>query len=89
MNDALAAKWSVIRSKGKSRYIWLHGVVLWGWPTALLWTLFTCSLQGWDKISLYLPVALICFSIGGFVAGTWGWARHEHNYERRLAKPIA
>jgi hypothetical protein len=85
MSERDVARWEATRSKGRSRYIWLFGVVGWGVFTGLIWALILGWQQGWDRLPALLAFGLIGFPIGGYFWGDWMWKRLEKQYEKTLA----
>jgi hypothetical protein len=86
MNEKTAAWWSAIRAKGRKRYIILHGMLLWGVLTALLWSVAMSLLEGWVRLPFYLIGGLIGFPIGGYAFGAWTWKRLERQYQEWQAR---
>ncbi len=89
--SARPARWEQIRGKGKARFIWSRGVLGWGIPVAVLYSLWmTCSTREGSlafqpfhvKLLVYLAPSLILFPLGG---GLWGlvmWMLFEQRYHK-------
>ncbi len=73
------------RSKGRKRFIWLHGVLGWGVFVALFWSCWMAAWKGWEQFLIYLLIALVMFPIGGYFWGASMWNRFERLYEDFLA----
>lgn len=75
-------KWAKIREKGRTRYIWVNGVLGWGLTTGVLWAVVMAALQGWKHLALFLTLAAIGFPIGGYFFGRWTWSLFEKQFEQ-------
>ena len=67
------AQWHRVYKQGRSRFIWVRGVLGWGVPTAIVWSAIMAWSEGWTKFLQLLPIALITFPIGGYFWGAWMW----------------
>lgn len=47
-----AEKWAKFRERGRSRFVWLYGVLGWGVSTAILFSLWNGFSDGWDGFFL-------------------------------------
>jgi len=86
VNEQQAARWAATRAKGRTCFIWIYGVVLYGLAAAVSWSITMSALQGWDQIFIYLPIALVVFPIGGYFFGVWVWKKSEAEYEKTVSK---
>jgi hypothetical protein len=43
------------------------------------------ALQGWERLPIYLPIALISFPIGGYFWGAWVWKKIEQEYFKSVS----
>jgi hypothetical protein len=84
MHEREYTRWEATRSKGRSRFIWLFGVVWWGVVTGLMWAVMMAWMHGWNELPLLLPFALIGVPIGGYFWGAWMWNRIEKQYRQAL-----
>ena len=76
-NGKSMARWERVRSMGRRRYIWLHGVVGWGVSVAFAWSLVMAWKEGWDQLPILLPIALVLFPFGGYFFGAIMWRMME------------
>lgn len=72
-------KWELIRTRGKLRYIFVNGLLGWGVPTAILFTIMTSlfetkSLSFNQEIVKTFIISIIIFPIGGVFWGLWTWS---------------
>ncbi|MDQ6422202.1 hypothetical protein RB620_22490 [Paenibacillus sp. LHD-117] len=87
MKENQKNKWAKIRAKGKRNYIIVNGILGWGIPTAILFTLLTSYLDN-DAIIFNkelmnsLFTSLIIFSIVGIPFGFWTWNWMERIYNK-------
>lgn len=80
--------WENIRSRGKKRYIWFDGVLLWGVSMAIIWSLVLgFSTYGFVKEAIIsedflvsLIIALIIFPLGIFLQAVYTWNKYEKKY---------
>jgi hypothetical protein len=77
-----AEKWAKFSKLGRKRFVLYFGVLGWGLPTAILFTLLQTYELGWDGFLVRLIVAAVFFPIGGVAVGhcMWKWL------ERKRAK---
>lgn len=60
-------------ARGKRAFVIRYGVIGWGIPTALLWTLFMAWWNDDASPWLLLGIALVLFPLGGIWFGRWMW----------------
>jgi hypothetical protein len=87
MTKRPAERWAVTRAKGRTRFIWLVGVALWGPITGVLWSVIMHLLLGWKLLRIFLPGALIIFCIAGYFFGAWTWQPSEDDYQEFQSRP--
>lgn len=78
-------RWARTRQLGRSKYIWLCGVIYWGLTTGFLWSMFMAALQGWHRWPLLLVIAMVGFPIGGYFFGTTMWKKMETKYQQEMS----
>ena len=74
-------KWEKTLRMGRGKYSLIYGMLLWGIPTAILWALAMSAVQGWDRLSMLLMLALVAFPIGGIFFGRLMWKIFEARYD--------
>jgi hypothetical protein len=75
-------KWAKTRQMGRTRYIWLYGVIGWGLATGVLWAILMAFLNGRDRLPMYFVLGVIIFPIGGYFFGSWTWAKLEEKFRQ-------
>lgn len=84
MTQRQLERWKVTRAKGRGRYIWLTGVLVWGVATGVLWSVTMSAIKGWSQFPIFLPIALIVYPIGGYYFGSWTWKKAEDDYQKSI-----
>jgi hypothetical protein len=79
MSASHAEKWAKISKLGHTRFVLYFGVLGWGLPTAILFTLLQAYEEGWDGFLVRLIVSAILFPIGGIAVchGLWKWLERK------------
>jgi hypothetical protein len=78
MNSEQKEKWKRIRSKGKIRFILLRGVLSWGFPVGLIYSLWT----HWSESIMIKVLSIVIFMVfGGFIWGLLYWMSMEKKYK--------
>ena len=80
-------RWRRMRQMGRSRYIRLYGVLGWGLSTGILWALAMAAMEGWENLPILLPLAVICFPVGGYFFGAIMWRLFEAQFKRTTSTP--
>lgn len=78
-------KWEKIRRKGIWYYVFVYGVIAWGFSSAIAWAfLFPLTIPGNDEITFFsvLPLSFTIFPIGGLAFGTLMWFFIERRYKK-------
>ena len=84
MKPAQVAKWEKTRARGRTRFIVVYGVLLWGLSTAALMTL-VFAVQGQDDWLLRGLFIFVLFPlIGGPMFGLFLWWWTERRYSRAV-----
>ncbi len=68
-------------AKGRGHFVGFWGVIVWGFPTAVL---FSIIMAWWEELPFWplLWLSLILFPIGGYFWGTIMWRYMEKQAER-------
>jgi hypothetical protein len=66
-------KWARARRLGRKRFVWLYGVLGWGVPTAILFSILRAYAEGWEQLPVILAISLAIFPLGGIVFGRVMW----------------
>lgn len=76
--------WKKIREKGKRHFILYRGIIGWGIPTGILYTIMIKGLKGVTigDILGKLIISIIVFPIGGYFWGLWVWNIQEKKYKK-------
>lgn len=77
MNNNQREQWKKIRAKGKMRFILLRGVLSWGLPTGVIYSLFTHSSEN----MMAIVQTTIIFLITGVFLGLFYWMYMEKKYQ--------
>lgn len=80
-------KWDRIRARGRMKYIIFNGIISWGIPTAMLYTLIitlweTKTIELNKEFFNQLISSLIIFPFVGIGVGMWTWRLMESNYQK-------
>ena len=79
-SQASIDKWANIRAKGRSRFIFINGMIFWGIPTGLFWSVFMLLTTKNQNPFFLFTLALILFPLGGIGWGAWVWHMSEKRY---------
>lgn len=69
--------WEKLRGRGKWSFILIHGVLLWGVSTALLFSLIFSLVMVCDFMSIFV-FSIILFPLGGVIWGYFMWIFREN-----------
>ena len=86
------ARWERNRARGRTTFVWRHGVVGWGLPAAVLTIGYKFVQEhGFSLVSALshdlrvgIALALVVFPFLGYLLGGRLWDVGEANYERML-----
>jgi hypothetical protein len=56
----------------------------WGVTTGITFSIVMAAIQGWDRLPILLPLALVLFPIGGIFWGKWMWKWGEARYQKAM-----
>lgn len=88
------ARWERARSRGRTWFVWLNGVAMWGLPAALLTIAYkvfqehgrlgveTLNAPFSQKLRVAIAISLVFFPALGHLLGQRLWVQGEANYER-------
>jgi hypothetical protein len=80
MFRSTAKQWDKYSKLGRTVYVIRHGVVGWGVPTAIFYSLIRGFVDGWDEFACQLLVAIIVFPLIGIFIGRLNWKWFEKQY---------
>ncbi|TDX52082.1 hypothetical protein [Orenia marismortui] len=94
MNEEEKRKWEQIKARGKLHYILIHGILGWGFITALAYLFFTFIIKYGFDLSLLsskdflqeLAISLIVFPIVGILQSLFAWNKKERIYSEERKK---
>jgi len=84
MSRSSAEKWAKLSKLGRRGFILRYGVLGWGVPTAILFSLVQAYSDGWDTFLLRLVPALVLFPLGGILWGAMMWRFLERRNARAM-----
>jgi len=73
-------KWSKVREKGKTHFVWFNGVLFWGILTGIMWSVVMMYVMPNKNPYSTFIIALILFPISGYWGSKWTWRRNEAQY---------
>jgi hypothetical protein len=73
MSNSDSEKLARFSKLGRTQYVLRFGVLGWGIPTAILFSLVQGYRSGWDGFLFQLIPALIIFPLGGILFGRIMW----------------
>ena len=85
MSNSDSEKLAKLGKLGRTQYVLRFGVLGWGIPTAILFSLIQGYRFGWDGFLFHLVPALILFPIGGIFFGRFMWRALENKHAKAVA----
>jgi hypothetical protein len=82
MSETTLRGWAKTRTLGQSAFILKYGILGWGVPTAILWSVLVAADEGLAALPILLLFALTLFPVGGYVFGRVLWAVLERSHTR-------
>lgn len=82
-------KWSEIRVRGRERFVREYGMLVWGLPTAVFWSVGLAYREGLEQLPILLPVALAAFPLAGIWVGRLLWNANERMFAKASETSIA
>ncbi|HEY1068488.1 MAG TPA: hypothetical protein VGE52_20360 [Pirellulales bacterium] len=86
MTRLQAERWAVTRASGRTVFVWLYGVALWGLGMTVLSALISVVMQGGDSLFDVSPTPVFGGLIGGYVWGAYVWRTSEAAFARFLER---
>ena len=80
MFRSTAEKWAKYKKLGRTQYVLRYGVVGWGVPTAILYSVMRGYLDAWGEFPFQLLRAMIVFPLIGILVGRLTWRRLEERH---------
>ena len=80
MSNSDSERWANFTKLGRTQYVLRYGVLGWGVPTAILFSLIESYRFGWEGFLSQIVPALIIFPIGGIFFGRCMWRFLEHKH---------
>jgi hypothetical protein len=84
MSRVATEKWTKLRERGRKQFVLRYGVLGWGVPTAILFTLLGGFQEGWDGVAVKGLIALVIFPLAGILWGRLMWAFFEWMNRREV-----
>ena len=78
-------RWSRTRDRGRRYFLWVHGVLGWGVPVAVCWSIAMAWGKGWERFLQLIMLAMIGFPIGGYFWGALVWRNMEKKYQASVS----
>jgi hypothetical protein len=88
MSHSNPEKLAKLTKLGRTQYVLRYGVLGWGIPTAILFSLTQGYRSGWDGFLVQLILALIIFPVGGILYGRIMWRLLEKKNAKAAAVGI-
>jgi hypothetical protein len=85
MSRSDSDKWAKLSQLGRTQYVLRYGVLGWGIPTAIVFSLIQGYRSGWDGFLVQLILALIIFPLGGILFGRIMWRLLEKKNAKAAA----
>lgn len=89
MSPKQIRRWAKTRQMGRTRFVWLIGVLGWGLISGLCFPLVIAVVgsaypvvPGWERYPVNLAMSLLLFPIGGYFFGVCTWWVTEREYQR-------
>jgi hypothetical protein len=85
MSNSDSEKLAKLSKLGRTQYVLRFGVLGWGIPTAILFSLVQGYRFGWDGFLFQLIPALLIFPLGGILFGRIMWSVMENKRAKEAA----
>tara|TARA_B100002049_G_scaffold222889_1_gene193052 strand:- start:242 stop:523 length:282 start_codon:yes stop_codon:yes gene_type:complete len=81
MKEKQRARWAQIRIKGKTRFIWVNGVLFWGIPMFVFMSFLFLPFESGDILNLTVIVTqAVIWVLGGLAFGLLTWTMSERTF---------
>ncbi|MEK7855074.1 MAG: hypothetical protein AAB288_03215, partial [Acidobacteriota bacterium] len=80
-------RWALVRTQGKSRFVWYYGVLGLGVPIAIFKLCLDLSQRGGDFPVLSVLLNVLLLPICGLLVGVLTWSISERRYQQRHTSP--
>jgi hypothetical protein len=85
MTPKQISRWEKTRARGRTRFVLIRGVLLWGLLTAIFVTIVSAAMNGWHHWYVSAIIWLVIFPLfGGVVYGPLAWSSIETRYRRTV-----
>lgn len=87
-DDRSLARWEEARARGRSRFVWINGVLMFGGFMFLIMFLMKLLFDGTffpeDGLepAVAIPVNLVVWALAGYAWGAWMWWIMDRSYTR-------
>lgn len=78
-------KWPQFKKLGRKQFVLRYGVLGWGLPVAIGYSLSMAHQNGWNQFLFFLIPSLILFPLGGILFGRFLWSWLERKYASTVA----
>ncbi len=75
-------RWAQTRQMGRTNFVVRIGVLAWGLPMLIFFSLYFGIKRGWDQIFTMLPIMTMTCIIGGALFGLAMWYMSEAQYSK-------
>ena len=84
-HEKFVAKWGRTRSRGRSFFVWVWGVLSMGLGSGVLFTLvFFMVLAREHPDPAFIPFVLLVWLVAGYIGGSVMWSSNEWKYEETI-----
>jgi hypothetical protein len=85
MSNSESEQWAKFSKLGRTQYVLRYGVLGWGVPTAILFSLIDSYRFGWEGFLSQIVPALVIFPVGGIFFGRCMWRLLENKHVQATA----
>ncbi len=88
MTDNTLPGWALARTMSRGKFVQKYGILLWGIPTAILWSLAMACVSGFDRLPILISIALVLSPFSGFCFGHLLWITNEWLMTRKSRRQV-